>query len=682
MMTYRNESLGPDSGDVTTWLYDEASGAMTNKVYADGKGPKYNYTTDGKLARRIWARGIVADYLYDNWGNLTNTVYSDNTPTVSLVYDVLGRQTEAHDAAGVTTFLYDSFGSPTNETVIGVAGTNTIIRYWDEFGRTAGYSLNGIRQTIIGYEPDKGRISTIEIAGNHPITNHYNSFSWTYLPGSDLKSSLSYPNGLTASWQYDAAGQLLKVCNATLTNVISQYDYTYDIAGRRVQISRSGSAMSETRTDEYGYNIRGELISAAKNTEDAKIIEYQYQYDDIGNRMTSLDLGTNRTYTANNLNQYTSISNSAISASPREEFHPQFDDDGNQTLIQTATGIWQVTYNGENRPVLWECVSSNSPTSNSATPQLISMSYDRMGRRVTKNDLRFVYEGYLQIADNDGNVYFWDPTESVATRSLAWNIGADFAYYTHDGIKNIVDIFFVNRGVTDHYEYTPFGYITIQYGAFKRCNSWRFSCEYYDEDLRLTYFVYRHYHQYMGRWLVRDPISDISLNVVSRNYFIFNSLYDVNDYGFINNRFGRNDSLGLYVTPLSSDEISECKKRIKRALDVAIRQIKTLPTCKCRFDSSTYCKGDVISRLHNTKIEIDNSSEGCITEGWFGYTWDSNGEWKMFICPRTCRWGYLCLAETILHEFFHECKPGIDDASGDGETYDVEKDCGLGSHCN
>ena len=41
MMTYRNESLGPDSGDVTTWLYDVASGSMTNKVYADGKGPTY-----------------------------------------------------------------------------------------------------------------------------------------------------------------------------------------------------------------------------------------------------------------------------------------------------------------------------------------------------------------------------------------------------------------------------------------------------------------------------------------------------------------------------------------------------------------------------------------------------------------------------------------------------------------
>lgn len=42
-----------------------------------------------------------------------------------------------------------------------------------------------------------------------------------------------------------------------------------DAASRRVQITRSGSAMSENRTDVYGYNERGELISAAKNAEGA-----------------------------------------------------------------------------------------------------------------------------------------------------------------------------------------------------------------------------------------------------------------------------------------------------------------------------------------------------------------------------------------------------------------------------
>jgi len=107
MTTFRDAG-GPGSvpaaGDTTTWLYDIASGSMTNKVYADGKGPTYNYTHDGKLSQRAWARGIVTDYSYDSWGNLTNTVYSDDTPTVSLAYDALGRQTEAHDAAGTTTF--------------------------------------------------------------------------------------------------------------------------------------------------------------------------------------------------------------------------------------------------------------------------------------------------------------------------------------------------------------------------------------------------------------------------------------------------------------------------------------------------------------------------------------------------------------------------------------------------
>ena len=104
----------------------------------------------------------------------------------------------------------------------------------------------------------------------------------------------------------------------------------------------------------------GELVSASKtvgrddpNTPQPvpATVEYAYQYDDIGNRRLSGELGTNRIYTANNLNQYTSISNFASTASfAAETFHPQFDDDGNQTLIQTPTGIWQVQYNGENSP--------------------------------------------------------------------------------------------------------------------------------------------------------------------------------------------------------------------------------------------------------------------------------------------------------------------------------------------
>ncbi len=82
--------------------------------------------------------------------------------------------------------------------------------------------------------------------------------------------------------------------------------------------------------EQYGYNIRDELIAAD---------EVSYAYDDIGNRTTA----EGKAYTANNLNQYTVI----------DDFVSQYDADGNQTLIKTETGVWSVTYNAENRPIRW-----------------------------------------------------------------------------------------------------------------------------------------------------------------------------------------------------------------------------------------------------------------------------------------------------------------------------------------
>ena len=526
MTTFR-EGFVPDasaSGDTTTWLYDIASGSMTNKVYADGKGLTYSYTPDGKLSRRTWARGIVTDYSYDNWGSLTNTVYSDGTPTISLTYDVLGRQIEAHDAAGITTFLYDSFGSLTNETVIGVAGTNTIIRHWDSFGRSLGYSLVGLAvpsephcQSTLAYDPATGRLSSMLAAGSET------PFTWNYLPGSDLKSSLAYPNGLTASWAYDAKVQLLHVCNAFPTNVISQYDYTYDAAGRRVSCAKSGSAFAQDDTLSYGYNEKSELTNAVASVDSD--YRYAYDFDDIGNRETSSERGTNSVYTANNLNQYNAV----------DDFTPQFDDDGNQTLIKTATGIWSVTYNGENRPVLWTLINSSTP--NSSTPSLISMSYDRMGRRVTKNDQGFVYDGYLQVANFEhqtSNIklqtFIWDPTEPVATRPLVWNSSTfqpfnfSTSYYTHDGNKNVSEVVAENGGVATHYEYAPFGaFTTSPYNSTstaydsRTINPFRFSSECSDDMLGLVYYNYRHYNPLFGRWCARDPYYDCPVYGVVRN---------------------------------------------------------------------------------------------------------------------------------------------------------------------
>ena len=332
--------------------------------------------------------------------------------------------------------------------------------------------------------------------------------------------------------------------------------------------------MLESSVDEYGYNIRNELISAAKNAKGAKDVEYRYQYDDIGNRISSHDLGTNRTYIANNLNQYTSISNSAFSASPREEFAPQFDDDGNQTLIQTATGIWSVTYNGENRPILWQCVSFNSPTPplthsstpNSATPPLISMTFDRMGRRVTKNDQRFVYDGYvciqrLNAASNNAIdlVFTWDPSEPIATRPLVLQkYGQYNLFYTHDGNKNVSELVFFQQanGIAAHYEYAPFGAITAASRStpvtaydFREYNPFRFSSEYADDKVELVYYNYRHYNPIKCQWCSRDPLLEIA---------------SINLYAFCKNR---NEGIDILGQNFFTDFFDDIKKTLEDTID-------------------------------------------------------------------------------------------------------------------
>ena len=372
-------------------------------------------------------------------------------------------------------------------------------------------------------------------------------FTYYYLPGTDLKSRLQYGGSGSAYYTYEQNRDLLtQVRNHINGGVISQYDYVNDALGRRTAITRSGSMMSETRTDYYGYNDRSELVSGTKDTAATNLTEYAYQYDDIGNRLSSLDLGTNRTYTANALNQYTNIVEGAGG------FLPQFDDDGNQTLIKTATGIWQVTYNGENRPVLWERGSTN-----------IIMKFDRMGRRVeyvetvsgvTNIHHRFVYDGYLCIqrlnaaANNAIDLVFgWDPSESVATRPLILQkYGQYNLFYTHDGNKNVSELVFLQQtnGIAAHYEYAPFGAVTATSRStpvtaydFREYNPFRFSSEYADDALGLIYYNYRQYNPFEAKWISRD--------LARESYF-------ANKYSFVNNNIYAIDVLGLaYGNPVS-----------------------------------------------------------------------------------------------------------------------------------
>ena len=478
MTTYRDEASG--IGDTTTWTYDEASGVLLSKTYADGKGLAYAYTDTGLLATRINARGIITSYTYDGWGQLTAVDYSDFTTPIAYTYDALGRQTLATDAAGSTTFAYDAVGQLVSETIDGLYA-KTLTRHYDAFGRDVGYSVDGDRKATIVYDLATARIASMD------------GFKWDYLPGSNLKSRLTYPNGATAEWTYEPKRDLLaRVKNAADGKVLSQFDYTSDALGRRTTIVKSGSAYTTPVTETYVYDTRDQLISGQG---------LSYAYDDIGNRTVA----EGKTYVANALNQYTKI----------DDFTPQYDADGNQTLIQTATGIWHVTYNAENRPIRWQSGDT-----------VITMAFDRMGRRVEMRTVtptsallqRFVYKDFLCIQQLRGldntpyQTYVWDPTEPIATRPLVLRdaSGTPFHYF-HDGNKNVSDLTDAAGAHSLAYTYSPYGTPSLLHSStlpFE--NPFQFSSELWDISLSLICYNYRFYQTIAGRFLTFDPLGEQS----------------------------------------------------------------------------------------------------------------------------------------------------------------------------
>ena len=201
-------------------------------------------------------------------------------------------------------------------------------------GRSTGYTYakNGtVQQAVItGYGTD-GRISTAGFVhgGSEKL------FSYEYLAGSHLLEKLTKPNGMTLTQSYEIQRDLLTgMAYHRGTTLVANRLYSYDTLGRPTV--RNTSRQGTVKNDTFGYNNRSELTSATVNGNN-----YAYDYDNIGNRETATESDITTNYTANELNQYTAVG----------DFTPTFDADGNQTLVKTATGIWSITYDAENRPV-------------------------------------------------------------------------------------------------------------------------------------------------------------------------------------------------------------------------------------------------------------------------------------------------------------------------------------------
>jgi len=126
---------------------------------------------------------------------------------------------------------------------------------------------------------------------------------------------MTQPNGVFTTYSYDQRDRLTlsETYEPYQMNRLAAFGYTYDAAGSRVAGEESLNGVFSRLA--WTYDAANRLTSETRrNGSDALLYQTRWTYDATGNRLTQNTDGFPTSYSYNNLDQLTSVTNSAGTA--------------------------------------------------------------------------------------------------------------------------------------------------------------------------------------------------------------------------------------------------------------------------------------------------------------------------------------------------------------------------------
>lgn len=297
---------------VTFWHYDTYRGWLNSKTYDGGvTGPSFTYTSAGRMATRLWARGTSTTYSYDNSGSLAKVAYTDGTPSLGYCYDRLGHQIAVTNGSSICSLTLNDAGIVLFETYInGPMDGISITNGFDHLSRRTNLAtlFNGylLTETTNNYD-NSSRLST--------VSDGVNSASYSYLANSSLVQQIIFrqtnATRMTTTNEYDNLNRITRITSSPSASATISYNYQYNSANQRVSVTNEDGTHWI-----YQYDSLGQVSSGKKYWSDGTPIageQFSYNFDEIGNRRSTAvggdQYGSNlryASYSANTLNQYTS----------------------------------------------------------------------------------------------------------------------------------------------------------------------------------------------------------------------------------------------------------------------------------------------------------------------------------------------------------------------------------------
>ena len=535
-------------GQETVYQYD-----ALNRLIAEtdplGLDRAYVYDPAGNRISATDAKGQTITYKYDSLDRLTRIIYPDGE--VRFAYDALGRRTSMSDSQGTTVYAYDALGRLTQ--VQGPQPGSTLQYAYDTLGNRTGLIFPDGKTVQYAYDV-LGRLATIT-GPDSQVT------AYAYDEVGNLLSAV-YPNDTQTTYSYDSLYRLTHLINHRQSDPLqklSEFDYTYDAAGRRSVVTHLDGAVA------YTYDAAGRLLAESKSG-GSSAYQRTYEYDPAGNRTRMVKDGVEHIYvyddanrliqedvagsssvplavtgTVTDANGVASVTVNGIDAAlDGDDFSCQTDlVPGPSTLTvvatdaagNTATEIRHVTYAGSADQIAYQYDDNGNLIRRQSSTETVTFGYDYENRLTSiasaGSSVRYGYDGDgRRVWADDGSAvtgYLYDGMDVLWERDAAGTVlasylrhpyaaggiggiictqqGADATYYSYDGLGSVSNLSDASGNVLHAYAYDAYGnLLTAPYPG----NSRQFLTK--EAGLfGIIYFGARYYDPRLGRFLTPDP---------------------------------------------------------------------------------------------------------------------------------------------------------------------------------
>lgn len=530
-------------GNDTLFTHDAAG----NLTQVDPPGPNgsqsFTYDAVSRVKTATDGRGVVATYTYDALDHVTKVTYTGGpgglggTGTVDYTYDAAGNNTYIDDSVtGINHFTFDEL----NRTI----EISTDTPYWETQYTydTAGnmVEFDGSNEPDVFYTYDNlNRVTTVKDQKGRTTSFGYNT--------RDLRTSTSYPNGVTEKAAYDDSRRLACVygytgtapavgangCPSPSTSLLTYFGYTYtnptgrDTTTRHTETTRTGDVTT------YSYDPLVRLTRARTTTSGggSELRDYEYTLEARGNITRETVTGTtvpNTTTTLayNDANELcwtaTGTPTSSCGSTPTGATSYSYDAAGN--LASNSAGLSAgYTLAGQTAQV-------TPPGGTAFTMAYAGATSDdrrQAGTLQTSTTLLGLTSQGPATSGTHSDWFTRDPHGKLVAMINRTDASKDL-YYLHDGLGSVAATTNTTGTVANRYTYEPYGEQLTPNPATVDTNGdpldrnpFRYASGYYDTKTGMLKYGTRYYMPNLMRWTQPDPVMGNPANPMSLNPYTY-----------------------------------------------------------------------------------------------------------------------------------------------------------------